>query len=203
MRKEKSKFATALILSGGQSKRMGFDKQLLELNRKRLMHSMIASLSKTFSDVIVVTQTPQYYQGLPVRILQDRFIGQGPLAGLEIGLAEARSEYVFLRACDMPVYNESYARYMMQCVRDYPKTEIITTLVNGQIEPFNSYYHYSLHKELVDLLHQGKRSFRALMDQKNTFYVGERIARIFDPNLEQFINLNTKEEYQQYLKKLS
>ena len=47
----KACFETAVILAGGKSKRMGFDKQLLEKDHKRLTVSLAESLEKIFDQV--------------------------------------------------------------------------------------------------------------------------------------------------------
>ena len=41
-----SKLNTAVILAGGKSSRMGFDKQFLEINNQRLMNLLIENLKR-------------------------------------------------------------------------------------------------------------------------------------------------------------
>ena len=41
-------FTTAVILAGGKSSRMGFDKQFLEIHEKRLLDTQIHKLRKEF-----------------------------------------------------------------------------------------------------------------------------------------------------------
>lgn len=190
-------FGTALILAGGKSSRMGYDKQYLEVCQERLMEKMIRDLSVTFSDIIVVTKEPKSYTHLPVRLASDRFHHAGPLAGLEVGLAMARSDYVFLRACDMPVYVDSYVRYMMDQVT-VTGDEVVTTIVQGYVEPFNTFYHKSLHPKVVSLLKGRERSFRKLIEGRSVLEIPEERARFFDPDLTHFINLNTKEDLRRY-----
>lgn len=190
-------FGTALILAGGKSSRMGFDKQYLKLGRKPLMDTMIHALSATFSDIIVVTNDPHSYAHLPIRLARDRYPNVGPLAGLEVGLAMSQSEYVFLRACDMPIYNDAYVRYMMNVLAD-SREDVATTIVKGYFEPFNSFYHRSLWEKAVGLFQGKKRSFRALIDGQSVLEIPEETARFFDPELAHYINLNTKEDIHSY-----
>lgn len=193
-----SLFGTAVILAGGQSCRMGFDKQDLQIKRENIMRKTIRELSQTFPDIVVVTNTPERYAGMPVRLAKDRYRNCGPLAGLEVGLAESRSQYVFLRACDMPVYDDRYVRYMMEQLRINP-VAVCTTEIHGNIEPFNSFYHQSLLADAQHQLKTGRKSFRALMDRHPMICISEDTVRRFDPDLSQFINLNTPEEYQAYV----
>lgn len=52
------KFKSAVILAGGKSTRMGFDKQLLELEGRKITEELIAKLKGRFSDVMVSSPTP-------------------------------------------------------------------------------------------------------------------------------------------------
>lgn len=193
-------FGTAVILAGGKSSRMGFDKQYLEIDQVRLMETMIGDLSKTFSDIIVVTNDPHAYAHLPVRLAQDRYQAAGPLAGLERGLALAKSDYVFLRACDMPLYVDSYVHYMMgQLTQD--QAMVATTIIKGYFEPFNSFYHRLLLPVVQGILKGKRRSFRKLLEGQTVLEVPEERARFYDPGLTHFINLNTKEDLRRYREK--
>lgn len=53
-----SRFQSAVILAGGKSTRMGFDKQMLEVKGVRLMERLIAQLKARFPDVLVASATP-------------------------------------------------------------------------------------------------------------------------------------------------
>lgn len=64
-------FGTAIILAGGKSSRMGFDKQFLKLDERRLMDSLIHKLESEFDEIIIVTNKPEYYIGLSHRIARD------------------------------------------------------------------------------------------------------------------------------------
>ncbi len=46
------KFGTAVILAGGKSTRMGFDKQLLKINERRLIDNLRRKLNKVFDDIV-------------------------------------------------------------------------------------------------------------------------------------------------------
>ena len=73
------KFGTAIILSGGKSSRMGFDKQFLKIENRRLVDSMIQKLEKEFDEIIIVTNKPQEYLGLGHKITMDILKEKGPL----------------------------------------------------------------------------------------------------------------------------
>ena len=55
-------FKTAIILAGGKSSRMGFDKQLLFINEKRLIYSIACNLEKHFEDIIIISNKIELYK---------------------------------------------------------------------------------------------------------------------------------------------
>ncbi|MBQ4044826.1 MAG: molybdenum cofactor guanylyltransferase, partial [Lachnospiraceae bacterium] len=107
-------FETAVILAGGKSKRMGFDKQLLEKDHKRLTVALAESLLKLFDQVYVVTNTPELYRGLAVRTCSDLYPGQGPMAGIHSAFRASGSECIFVIACDMTGISPDLIRYQAE-----------------------------------------------------------------------------------------
>ena len=106
------KFGTVIILAGGKSSRMGFDKQFLKIEQRSLMDSMIHKLSKEFDEIIIVTNKPDHYIGLGHKITKDIIEDMGPLSGIHAGLTICSSQYALIVACDMPNINMEYIRYM-------------------------------------------------------------------------------------------
>ena len=53
------RFGSAIILAGGKSTRMGFDKQLLRLRERSLIEGLIRRLGGSFHETIVVTNRPE------------------------------------------------------------------------------------------------------------------------------------------------
>ncbi len=106
------KFGTAIILAGGKSSRMGFDKQFLIINEKRVMEIVISKLRAEFKEIIIVTNKPESYKNLADKVVSDIIKGKGPLSGLHAGLKHSSSKYSYFIACDMPNINIEYIRYM-------------------------------------------------------------------------------------------
>lgn len=190
---------TAVILAGGKSIRMGFDKQFLMINEKRLIHHLLDQLSKEFSDIIIVSNTPQHYSGIQYKVVSDEYIGKGPLGGIHMGLKEASSEYVYLIACDMPRVNLAYIRYMKRVICR-SQTDVCITMLGDMIEPFNAFYSKRLISKIEKALVENKQSVLSLIKEVNYKYISEHEARKFSPNLDMFLNLNTKQDLDLFLK---
>ena len=107
----RSIFGSAVILAGGLSERMGFDKQLMRIGGVRVTDGMAVKLSAEFCEIIISTNKPEYYANAGLITLPDK-LGAGPLAGIYSGLGFCGSEYLYVTACDMPFISLDYIRYM-------------------------------------------------------------------------------------------
>ncbi len=194
-------FGSVAILAGGKSSRMGFDKQLLTVNQRSLIEITIKKLHEIFNDIIIVTATPHYYQSMSVTTVCDNYPDMGPLAGIEAALSVARSEYLFVMACDMPNFCAEYALKMQHLIVSAGNPDTCITKHGDWIEPFHAYYGKSSYKQLsYDLSHQ-KGSIFYFLKSVDTLYVDEHIAREYNPRMDMFANLNTRHDYEAYLQK--
>ena len=193
------KFGSAVVLAGGKSNRMGFDKQLLKIRRQRLIHSLVEKLDKEFEEIIIVSNTPSFYGGYHCTIVSDLIMGKGPLCGIHAGLQEAHSEYAFVIACDMPYMNTDYVRFMKAEMEDHGVDACITRF-GEWIEPFHAFYSTHILKCIENHLNSGQRSIYSLVKKLNCKYIEENTARRYSPNWEMFFNINTKEDLKEYKK---
>jgi len=192
-------FGSAVILAGGKSTRMGFDKQFLIINERRLIDSQIKKLRKEFDEIIVVTNKSQYYIGFTDRITEDKILGKGPLSGIHAGLIEANSKFVYFIACDMPNINLDYIRFMKDKLKGKRVMACITKYGNW-IEPFNAFYSKEMIDHIEKHLKEDNRSVNSLLKKLSVCYIEEKEARKFSPNWDMFLNLNTKDELECYIK---
>lgn len=193
------KFGTAVILAGGKSTRMGFDKQLLKFNERRLIDSLKRKLSMEFEEIIVVTNKSEYYLGFSDKITKDIIVGKGPLSGIHVGLVEASSQYVYFVACDMPNIYLNYIKYMKEELEDI-EVKACVTKYGEWIEPFNAFYSKNMIQDIENHLLKNQKSVNSLLKKLDVHYIAEEKAREFSPNWDMFLNLNTREDLNKYLK---
>lgn len=193
-------FKTAVILAGGKSSRMGFDKQFLEINERRLMETLVCELKKEFEDIIIVTNKPEEYKESLCRIVSDEIKEMGPLSGIHIGIKESRSQYVYFIACDMPNINLEYICHMKKEVIKTNANACVTKR-NGKIEPFNSFYSIDILQKVEKLILCNRRSILALIDGIKTIFIEETSLKDYNCSFDMFVNLNTKEDLEIFNKK--
>ncbi|OOM76496.1 molybdenum cofactor guanylyltransferase [Clostridium sp. BL-8] len=193
-------FKTAVILAGGKSSRMGFDKQFLRINEVRVMEKLIRELSKEFEDIIIVTNKPEEYKKVGVRIISDEIKEFGPLSGIHVGIKQSKSRYVYFIACDMPNVNLDYIRYMKKVLTNIKANACIAKR-EGKLEPFNAFYSVDILPEVEELITLNRRSIAGLIDIIEPIFIEESVLKKYDYSFDMFINLNSKEDLEIYNKK--
>lgn len=133
---------TAVVLCGGKSSRMGFDKALLQLDGEFMLLKTIKQLKKVFSQTMLVTDKRIKFPPVfsKVDIIEDDYPEKGPLGGLVTALENVKTEYVFLLACDIPNVHLDLIRKMAEYIQVY---DIVIFEQDQHFEPLFAFYHRS------------------------------------------------------------
>lgn len=202
-------FKSAVILAGGKSSRMEFDKQFLIIKEKRLIYEIAKNLEKHFDEIIIVSNKKEYYNDCKYKVVSDEIKDMGPLAGIAVGLKESTSKFVYIVACDMPNIDESYIKYLKKKVEKdimiNKESDIYLSKVNGRMELFHGFYKKDLSHEISSyLLNSSRRSIISFIERTNKIvsYVEdiEFLKKYFKYNI--FVNLNTKKDLELYEKEI-
>lgn len=195
---------TAIILAGGKSSRMGFDKQFLKLRDKFIIEMITERLQKVFGEIIIVTGRPDEYAKYGLKLVEDEVKDFGPLAGIHVGLKSSGSMHNYIVACDMPFINLKYLEYMMELIEQHGgMVDGVITRLGEWIEPFNAFYSKSLLPKIEENMEKGKRQINILLQDSNVLYISESKARVFSPDWGMFTNVNTQKDYESLMKQLS
>lgn len=183
---------SAIILAGGKSTRMGFDKQLIEINGEKLPIYLGKKLKKHFDEIVIVTYTPEFYQGEDFIIAEDIYKHLGPLGGLHAGLLNISSEGAFLIACDMPFINDDYIEYIKN--KFCKNKSGIVAKRNGYIEPMMGVYNKNLLEDIERRLEKKDLKLLNLIRENEFEYLEEEILTEKFGDLNFFKNINYKED---------
>ena len=195
---------TAIILAGGKSRRMGFDKQFLKFRDKYIIEIIAEKLQEVFNEIIIVTSRPEEYQRYGFKLAEDEVKDFGPMAGIHAGLKSSGSMYNYVVACDMPFINIAYMKYMMELIKEYDgEVDGVITRLGEWIEPFNAFYSKNLIDRIEENIRTNKRQINLLLKDSNVIYVSEAKAREFSSDWEMFTNINTFKDYESLMKQLS
>jgi molybdopterin-guanine dinucleotide biosynthesis protein A len=185
---------TGIVLSGGESRRMGRDKAFLKLDGISLIEHVLRALRGVFSRIIIVTNDPASYVSYGAVVVTDAFDKQGPLTGIYSGLLHSRDDYNFVVACDMPFLNPDLITYMAGLAEGH---DIVAPMVAGYLEPLHAFYHRRLLPVIEERLRRDERKIRDIYSDARVRYVLEPEIARFDPGQRSFKNLNTPEEYKE------
>ncbi|MEZ4599367.1 MAG: molybdenum cofactor guanylyltransferase [Syntrophotaleaceae bacterium] len=192
-------FGSAIILAGGKSRRMGFDKQQLQVNNRYLTRFHEECLGGLFHQLIVVTNNPELYHDTGFVVVSDEIPEGGPLSGIHVGLKYAMSRYAYVIACDMPHINIDYVQYMKRRLLGRSCSGCVTRLQNS-LEPFNAFYGREIVPDIENFLGEGKKSVVEFIQQLNLLYLTEGEIRFYNPEF-MFVNLNTREDFERWSRK--
>jgi len=157
------KDVTGVILCGGKSKRMGFDKALIHFKGRYVLEETAMTLEEIFPNVLLVTDHKQKF---PTRLLanhvflEDEFIQKGPLGGLVTALRHIDTPYVFLVACDIPDITVTKIRQLFEYVED----EQVILFSGEKLETLFTFYHHSCLPQFEKQLAMDNRKIRTAFD---------------------------------------
>lgn len=186
-------FKTAAILCGGKSSRMGFDKCTLQVNGKLLIEIISEQLNKVFDNIILVSNDKDKFKNISYKTIEDIVPNSGPLGGIYTALKYAESNYVFVTACDMPVINLDYIKYMMGLLKENSFNGIASYNC-GHIEPLYAFYSKKVIPVFESELSNNNFRLFEVIKKCNMHYVEEEKIKEYSKGMNIFTNLNYKED---------
>ena len=182
-------FGTAVILCGGKSSRMGFDKCKIKVKNKFLIEIIAEQLEQIFQNIIFVSDDIEKFGNTKYGVVKDIVTSSGPIGAIYTGLKQATSRYVFVTACDMPIINLEYIKYMMQLIKN-EKIEGVVTYNCKYIEPLYAFYSIDMISTFEDEIQKHKFKILDVIKNSKMYYVEEKKARQYSSNMDIFTNLN-------------
>ena len=182
---------TGVILAGGQSRRMGRDKALIELGGKTLLERTADTLWHITSDLIVVGPEERGGQLPGVTVVQDAVPGSGPLGGIAAALRASPHPCCLVVACDMPLLNVGLLRYLVELA---PSFDVVIPDADGFTHQMHAVYSTACLPHMERQLAAGDFKIDRFFPRVRVRYVtAEEIDR-FDPQHRSLLNVNTPEE---------
>lgn len=189
----------AIILSGGENRRMGRNKAFLAWKGRIFLQHIIGRLSPLFREILLVTREPERYVGFPVKVVRDLDPARGPLTGILSGLSSSRDRKNFCVACDMPMVRTDLVRYMMQRAGE---ADALIAVIRGRSnkgcpmpQPLHAVYDQRSLPVMRRYLREGRRGMQGVLRSLNTRFLDEKEVARIDPSLSSFVSINTVEDY--------
>lgn len=201
--------ASAVILTGGKSSRMGSPKALLLFDGEPLVVHVARTLRSLFGDIVVVGGPGEEFVELlrllssqpnklnqpnepKVTLVRDEIAHQGPVGGIYYGLSVAAGEFCFVTSCDVPFLSARLISYLVSQISDY---DVVAPYWQERFQPLCAVYRKSVTPLLKEQLDRGELRPIFLYEKVRTRKVTEAEIRRFDPEGSSFFNMNSPEDY--------
>jgi molybdopterin-guanine dinucleotide biosynthesis protein A len=184
--------ATAIIMAGGRSTRMGTDKSMLPIEGRPIIKGICERLSTCFEQILISADNKEKFEFLGCEVIPDKIPRQGPLMGIASALEASSNELNFIAACDIPHMELRHIRRIISEAADGEHDIVVPVAADGQYEPLFAIYRKSTLMAINKVLASGGRKISdvfALCNVKK-IYLGADL-----------VNLNTTAEYEEFLKK--
>lgn len=145
---------TGVVLAGGDSRRMGRDKAVLEFEGCRLVDRAVAALQTVCAEVFVAAGA-RTIPDLDIRAVADEAGAVGPLAGIVGALRHARTPLLAVAAVDLPFIDPPLLDSLARRWRD---EAAVVPRVDGLLQPLHAVYSVAAAPDFLRLLQAGERS---------------------------------------------
>src|SRR6266540_4082536 len=183
---------TGVLVAGGQASRLGgVPKGLLTLGGEPIVARALRVFRGLFAEAMIVANDAALYQPLGVRVVPDAIPGKGAPGGLHAALGAARTEWVFMAACDMPFLAEAPIAALAAERAGAPAVAVIW---HGRVEPLHAFWSRACLPSLDRMLREGDPSMWGVATAVGARFVPEAWWREIDPSGRAFENANTPED---------
>ena len=187
--------ASAAILIGGDSRRMGQDKAALLWDGQTLTERSCQKVSPLVEEVLLVTQDSHLERATElapsgVRVITDRLPARGPLAGIHAALHAASFDRVLVVACDMPHLQTA----LLQALLHDLSAQVIVPRTARGFEPLLAVYDRPCLPAVENILARGPSRVPALYSEVSVSVWNEEKLKMHDPSLRSLINVNRPDD---------
>lgn len=167
---------------------MGTDKAHVKLAGSSLLERVLKVVTPLFDDVMVSRHDHDgEIEG--ARVIEDQLDGRGPVVGLCSALQQARHDYVFVTACDMPFIAPELISYLASLHSEF---DIVVPVRDNRAEPLCAIYSRSCLEELTERVNGGQRGLISYISETalNVHYVDAEQMQKHDPALQSFVDID-------------
>ncbi|KAB2954573.1 molybdenum cofactor guanylyltransferase [Heliorestis acidaminivorans] len=183
---------SAIILAGGQNKRMGMNKAFLPFGQKVLIEHIMEELAQVTQEIIIVTNEPALYKDIEATITPDLLPYKNPLCGIHAGLTVSSNHYNFIVACDMPFIQKTSIDELLHLSEGY---DVIVPKIGTYLQPLYAVYSKNCIHAIEVTLHKGVGKITDFYNLVKVRYIEEDVLNHWESLDQLFFNVNTPEDY--------
>lgn len=157
------------ILAGNRSNRQGSNKVLAAINQKNYLQTLAKELS-CFDELLISCNYPQSLDipedSIPVL---DEICDIGPIEGIRQIIRQARNEFVFICAGDMPFLKKELVTYMEGLISSEYDCYVVCS--EDKKQPLCTIYSHEVLPEIEAMIGEGVYRLMTLLDRVRTKYI--------------------------------
>ena len=129
---------SAVLLAGGESRRMGKDKAMIVFHGKPLWQIQIELLRKLKpKEILVSARSDLSWRPADVKLILDASPSRGPLSGLTAALVSMETDHLLVLAIDLPFMTTEHLRHLCSLTMNGSG---VVPLIEGNAEPLAAIY---------------------------------------------------------------
>jgi len=157
---------TGIILSGGQSTRMGTDKAFIRLGNKTFIEHTSELIREYCCEILISTNNRNKYLLPEHRTIADEIQGLGPIGGIYTCLKHSITKENLVVAVDIPFINSGLIQYLLSYTAEAEL--VIPCIRGGSVEPLCAVYSKSVVKYLEAMIAEKDLKVQNLMHRCST-----------------------------------
>ena len=185
---------SAIVMGGGQSKRMGGqDKTLLPVGGVSVMARTVEELRPYSDDIIIAANSTGKYGIEGTREVEDSFCGHGPLGGIHAALLAARHDLAIVTAGDMPRFSGALVPFLLSHWQE--GYQMLMPVLDGHGEPLCALYARDCTEAIERMTAENVFGVHRLARWARSLTVDEEALRAAGIDPACFFNMNTPEDF--------
>lgn len=187
---------SAVILCGGESRRMGQDKAKLQVGKYTFLEQIVRNniMDNGPDEMFLSVRRKNDYSEIKVTHIEDLEQNKGPLMGIYSAMCVASYEKIWVTSCDMPFIDWQVAEELAVYFEDGIDA-VIPVDRTGKKYVLCAWYRKSTLEILKEQLESGDLKVKHLLGRLRVCYVA--VEGLSDGR-HKFQNINTREEYQKF-----
>jgi molybdopterin-guanine dinucleotide biosynthesis protein A len=182
--------ATAIIMAGGKSSRMGREKCMLPIDGRPMIEHICNKLRPHFKQFLISANDADRFSFLGIDVIADRLPDRSPLMGIASALEASIHDVNVVIACDMPDIDVAFVKQLLRESKGYEGVVPVTG--TSRLEPMCAVYRKSVLKTMNEALSSGDRKVSEVLRRCKIKYIEVSDAPWFR-------NINTMKDYEDYI----
>lgn len=182
---------SGIILSGGKSSRLGFDKSLIKFEQKTNLLRIFELLQDFCSEIIISSNNPNH-QIETIKPTKDLINNKGPIGGIFTCLPKIKNNAAIILSNDTPFISK---KLIMKLTKTYKNNDILAVNYKNKIEPLIAIYNKRIINKISENINNHDYSLIKLINSCNHAFLYIDDFDAVNPEYE-ILNINTKQDYE-------